>query len=56
MKISYIKSELTEAKKTLEGLNLMDFTKKEYNQKSINIAYNILDDLLKQIKEEYKRK
>lgn len=54
MKLSYINQELTNAKKALEKINTIDYTKREYNQILINKAYNILDKLNKEIIKEYK--
>lgn len=56
MKASYIKEELTNAKKMLQNINTTDYRKRKYNQTLINQAYNILDKLNKEIDEEYKKR
>ena len=56
MKASYIKEELTNAKKMLQNINTTDYRKREYNQTLINQAYNILDKLNKEIDEECKKR
>lgn len=56
MKASYIKEELTNAKKMLQNINTTDYRKREHNQTLINQAYNILDSLVNEINEEYKKR
>ena len=56
MKISYINQQLTNVKKALEKINIIDYRKKEYNQTLINQAYNTLDKLSKEIIEEYQKR
>ena len=56
MKLSYINQELTNAKKALEKINIINYRKREYNQTLINQAYNILDKLNKEIIEEYQKR
>lgn len=56
MKLSYINQELTNAKKALEKINIINYRKREYNQTLINQAYNTLDKLSKEIIEEYQKR
>lgn len=56
MKLSYINQELTNAKKELEKINTIDYTKREHNQILINQAYNTLDKLSKEIIKEYQKR
>ena len=56
MKLSYINQQLTNAKKVLEKINIINYRKREYNQILINKTYNILDNLINEINEEYKKR
>lgn len=56
MKLSYINQQLTNAKKSLEKINIINYRKREYNQTLINQAYNTLDKLSKEIIEEYQKR
>lgn len=56
MKLSYINQQLISAKKALEKINIINYKKREENQRLINIAYNTIDNLNKKIVEEYKKR
>lgn len=50
MTIENICQHIEQIMKTLETINTTDYHKREYNQKQINKAYNMLDYLKKKLK------
>ena len=49
MTINHIDTIITNAMEKLESINTLDYRKKEFNQKSVNEVYNILDNLKDEI-------